>query len=66
MELPYAEIEAALAQGRGDVAADFVDLHPRFAAAAEPYGVTIDCLPLHEAGIDVYGSGLVTSTPAAA
>ena len=62
VEVPYAEIEAALAQGRGDVAADFVDLHPRFQAAAEPFGVTIDCLPFHEAGIDIYGSGLVTST----
>lgn len=62
VELPYGEIEAALAAGRGDVAADFVDLHPRFAAAAEPYGVTIDCLAFHEAGIDVYGSGLVTSS----
>ena len=49
-------------QGRGDVAADFVDLLPRFQAAADPFGVTIDCLPFHEAGIDVYGSGLVTST----
>ena len=62
VELPYPEIEAGLAAGRGDVAADFVDLHPRFEAAAEPFGVTIDCLPFHEAGIDVYGSGLVTST----
>ncbi|MEA2218629.1 MAG: NitT/TauT family transport system substrate-binding protein [Solirubrobacteraceae bacterium] len=62
VEMDYADIEAALAQGRGDVAADFVDLHPRFQAAAEPFGVTIDCLPFHEAGIDVYGSGLVTST----
>jgi ABC-type nitrate/sulfonate/bicarbonate transport system substrate-binding protein len=62
IQTPYPEIEAALADGRGDVAADFVDLHPRFQAAAEPYDVTIDALPFHEAGIDVYGSGLVTST----
>ncbi len=62
VEVPYEEIEHALAQGRGDVAADFVDLHPRFAAAAEPFGVTIDCLPFHSAGVDIYGSGLVTST----
>jgi ABC-type nitrate/sulfonate/bicarbonate transport system substrate-binding protein len=62
VQMPYVEIEAALAEGRGDVASDFVDLHPRFAAAAEPFGVTIDCLPFHEAGLDIYGSGLVTST----
>ena len=62
VEMEYGEIEAALAQGLGDVASDFVDLHPRFQAAADPFGVTIDCLPFHEAGIDVYGSGLVTST----
>ena len=61
VDMPYADIEAALAQGRGDVAADFVDLHPRFRAAAEPFGATIDCLPFHEAGVDIYGSGLVTS-----
>ena len=42
VEVPYPEIELALAEGRGDVAADFVDLHPRFQAAAAPLGVTID------------------------
>jgi ABC-type nitrate/sulfonate/bicarbonate transport system substrate-binding protein len=62
VEIPYPDIERALAQGRGDVASDFVDLHPRFQAAAEPFGVTVDCLPFHEAGLDIYGSGLVTST----
>lgn len=62
VEVPYPSIGRALAEGRGDVAADFVDLHPRFQAAAEPLGVTIDCLPFHAAGIDIYGSGLVTST----
>ena len=60
--LPYVEIERALAEGRGDVAADFVDLQPRFQAAADPFGVQIDCLAFHAAGIDIYGSGLVTST----
>jgi NitT/TauT family transport system substrate-binding protein len=62
VDVPYEQIGAALAEGRGDVAADFVDLLPRFQAAAEPYGVQIDALPFHEAGIDIYGSGLVTST----
>lgn len=62
VDVPYEQIGAALAEGRGDVAADFVDLLPRFQAAADPYGVQIDALPFHEAGIDIYGSGLVTST----
>lgn len=52
----------ALAEGRGDVAADFVDLEPRFQAAADPFGIRIESLPFHAAGIDIYGSGLVTST----
>ena len=62
VDVPYEDIGDALAEGRGDVAADFVDLLPRFQAVADPRGVRIDCLPFHEAGIDIYGSGLVTST----
>lgn len=62
VDVPYEQIGAALARGEGDVAADFVDLLPRFQAAAEPHGVEIVALPFHEAGIDIYGSGLVTST----
>jgi NitT/TauT family transport system substrate-binding protein len=62
IDVPYEEIGQALAEGRGDVAADFVDLLPRFQAAADAFGVRIDCLPFHAAGIDIYGSGLVTST----
>jgi NitT/TauT family transport system substrate-binding protein len=61
-DIPYPDIMRALAEGRGDVAADFVDLLPRFQAVADPLGVRIDVMPFHEAGIDVYGSGLVTST----
>jgi NitT/TauT family transport system substrate-binding protein len=61
-DVPYPEIMLALAEGRGDVAADFVDLLPRFQAVADPLGVRIDVMPFHEAGIDIYGSGLVTST----
>lgn len=61
-DMPYEDIPLALAEGRGDVSADFVDLLPRFQAVADPLGVRIDCLPFHEAGIDIYGSGLVTST----
>jgi NitT/TauT family transport system substrate-binding protein len=62
VEVPYEEITLALAEGRGDVAADFVDLLPRFQAVADPLGVRIDCMPFHEAGIDIYGSGLVAGT----
>jgi NitT/TauT family transport system substrate-binding protein len=61
-DVPYPDIMLALAEGRGDVAADFVDLLPRFQAVADPLGVRIDVMPFHEAGIDIYGSGLVTST----
>jgi NitT/TauT family transport system substrate-binding protein len=61
-DVDYPDIMRALAEGRGDVAADFVDLLPRFQSVADPLGVRIDVMPFHEAGIDVYGSGLVTST----
>jgi NitT/TauT family transport system substrate-binding protein len=62
VDMPYEDITLALAEGKADVAADFVDLLPRFQAVADPLGVRIDVLPFHEAGIDIYGSGLVTST----
>lgn len=62
VDVPYEHIGAALAEGRGDVAADFVELLPRFQAAADPYGVEIAALPFHAADIDIYGSGLVCGT----
>jgi NitT/TauT family transport system substrate-binding protein len=62
IDVPYEDIMRALAEGRADIAADFVDLLPRFQAVADPLGVRIDVMPFHEAGIDIYGSGLVTST----
>jgi NitT/TauT family transport system substrate-binding protein len=62
VDVPYESIMRALAEGRGDVAADFVDLHPRFQTAGDLSGVRIDALPFHAAGIDIYGSGLVAST----
>jgi NitT/TauT family transport system substrate-binding protein len=62
VEVPYESIMRALAEGRGDVAADFADLLPRFRLVGEAVGVQIDALPFHEAGIDIYGSGLVAST----
>jgi ABC-type nitrate/sulfonate/bicarbonate transport system substrate-binding protein len=62
IETPYDEIMGTLADGRGDVAADFVDLLPRFQAAADSTsGATIRALPFHESGLDIYGSGLVAS-----
>jgi NitT/TauT family transport system substrate-binding protein len=60
--VPYESIMQALAEGRGDVAADFADLLPRFQKAADAHGLQVDALPFHEAGIDIYGSGLVAST----
>ncbi|HTN23442.1 MAG TPA: ABC transporter substrate-binding protein [Solirubrobacteraceae bacterium] len=62
VDVPYPDIMQALAEGKADVAADFVDLLPRFQAVADPLGVRIDVMPFHEAGIDIYGSGLVAST----
>lgn len=55
VEKPYDETIAALAAGEADVAADFLDLRPAF----EAHGVRVRPLPFFEAGIDVYGSGLV-------
>jgi len=62
VDVPYPDIMQALAEGKADIAADFVDLLPRFQAVADPLGVRIDVMPFHEAGIDIYGSGLVAST----
>jgi NitT/TauT family transport system substrate-binding protein len=55
VEVPYEETMAALAAGKADVAADFLDLLPRFEAA----GADVVTLPFRDAGIDIYGSGLV-------
>lgn len=57
VDLPYEEVFGALAAGRGDVAADFLDLLPRFEALAR-----VHALPFYEAGLDLYGSGLVAGT----
>jgi ABC-type nitrate/sulfonate/bicarbonate transport system substrate-binding protein len=59
VETPYDEVESGLAEGKGDVAADYVDLLPRFEQTAEPFGVEVRTLPFYQAGVDVYGSGLV-------
>src|SRR5919204_19586 len=58
VEVPYEDTMAALAAGKADVAADFLDLLPRFEAA----GADVVTLPFRDAGIDVYGSGLVAGT----
>lgn len=62
VETSYPDVMTALAEGRGDLAADFLDLLPAFEAAAAPHGVRVRALPFHEAGLEAYGSGLVTST----
>ena len=59
VERPYEEVMAALVHGEGDVAPDFVNLLPKFEAAAAGTGARIVVLPFYEAGVDIYGSGLV-------
>jgi ABC-type nitrate/sulfonate/bicarbonate transport system substrate-binding protein len=58
---PYEEQFEALARGKADVGIDFLDLRPRFEAALES-GQRLRPLPFFEAGIHLYGSGLVAST----
>jgi NitT/TauT family transport system substrate-binding protein len=62
VELPYGEVMDALALGRGDVAADYLDLVPAFETAAAAHDVRVRALPFYRAGLDVYGSGLVVGT----
>ena len=59
--VPYEEQFEALARGKADVGIDFLDLRPRFEAALES-GQRLRPLPFFEAGIHLYGSGLVAST----
>jgi ABC-type nitrate/sulfonate/bicarbonate transport system substrate-binding protein len=56
---PYEEVMGALVEGKGDVAPDFVNLRPKFEAAAAGTPARIACLPFYKAGVDIYGSGLV-------
>jgi NitT/TauT family transport system substrate-binding protein len=58
--LPYEHQFAALAAGEADVGIDFLDLRPRFDAAARS-DQRIGALPFHRAGVELYGSGLVVS-----
>lgn len=62
VDLPYGETIEALVLGKGDVSADYLDLLPRFAQAAEGSGLHVGALPFFEAGLEVYGSGLVAGT----
>lgn len=62
VDIPYREVMTALAEGRGDVAIDFLDLLPAFETAAVTHGGRVRALPFHEAGLEAYGSGLVTGT----
>jgi ABC-type nitrate/sulfonate/bicarbonate transport system substrate-binding protein len=61
IELPYERVMDALAEGEGDVAADYLDLLPAFEAAARRRGERIRVLPFGPA-VRVYGSGLVAGT----
>lgn len=49
----------AVASGQVDVGLEFLEMLPRYQAAASKRDVTVRALPFHEAGLDVYGSGLV-------
>jgi ABC-type nitrate/sulfonate/bicarbonate transport system substrate-binding protein len=59
VEMPYEEVIPALVRGDGDVAPDFVNLMPKFEAADAGTAARIVCLPFYQAGVDIYGSGLV-------
>jgi ABC-type nitrate/sulfonate/bicarbonate transport system substrate-binding protein len=59
VETPYADVIPALVRGEADVAPDFVNLLPKFEAAATGTSARIHCLPFYQAGVDIYGSGLV-------
>ncbi|MDQ6806603.1 MAG: ABC transporter substrate-binding protein [Actinomycetota bacterium] len=59
IETPYEEVMPALVRGEGDVAPDFLNLVPKFEAAAAGTGARTAALPFYRAGVDLYGSGLV-------
>lgn len=52
----------AVAAGDGDVGLEFLELLPRYESAAAKCGVGVRALPFYEAGLDVYGSGVVAGT----
>lgn len=58
VEAPYPAA-TALCSGEGDVTANWVDLLPDFEAAARHHDVKLRVLPFAEAGLNVYGSGIV-------
>jgi len=60
-EMPYEGVMAGLVTGKGDVAPDFLNLLPKFEAAADGTTARITALPFYRAGVDIYGSGLVAS-----
>ena len=60
--LPYGEVMEALAAGKADIAADWLDLLPDFQKAARRFGVQAIALPFFEAGVPSYGSGIVANT----
>lgn len=52
----------ALAAGEADVGLEFLELLPRYEAAARKRKVSVRALPFYKAGLDVYGSGLVAGS----
>jgi NitT/TauT family transport system substrate-binding protein len=61
VEMPYEDVIAGLVTGAGDVAPDFLNLLPKFEAAASGTAARIRVLPFYQVGVDIYGSGLVAS-----
>jgi len=59
LALPYGEVMEALAAGKADVAADWLDLLPDFQNAARRFDAQVVALPFFEAGVPSYGSGIV-------
>jgi ABC-type nitrate/sulfonate/bicarbonate transport system substrate-binding protein len=52
----------ALAAAEGEVGLEFLEMLPRYEAAAAKLGVGVRALPFYESGLDVYGSGVVAGT----
>lgn len=62
VEIAYPEVMDGLAAGKGDVTADFLDLLPAFESPARGFELEVGALPFYQAGLDIYGSGLVAGT----
>ena len=60
VELPYADLFAALATGEIDVAPDYAGILPTYQRAVGATG-RVDVLPYRDCGVQAYGTGLVAS-----